>query len=331
MTHSIAVAVAVLLLAAGASAAEPQTYRQILTTRPAPRVDDLAERAAPSRDGDVAMESFWDLLKLRDAPNPAAVAALIKVVDAHGGSSRIHRFAAGQALLTAGNAEGLKALERDTARVDYPADLAVLYTSHWEMPEPARSQLLERYLLRSAGDVALRVAVAAAWQERDGARVLTVTLTLTNRSEKPLAVLLDPTATARGLYFKSPDGTFVAAAPEMRCLPGPSRWVRLAAGASERMEEIALTLTRDPETLGRFGATPTALALTDGGGAAFGLGGAGRHRLYAMIIQPPMTEAQVATLRQLYKDVGDPAELWAGRAVSEPVQVEIGPADNDAR
>ena len=89
MTHSIPVAVAVLMLAAGASAAEPQTYRQILTTRPAPRVDDLAERATPNRDGDVAMESFWDLLKLRDAPNPAAAPALVKIVDVRSSPIRL--------------------------------------------------------------------------------------------------------------------------------------------------------------------------------------------------------------------------------------------------
>jgi hypothetical protein len=335
MTRPIVVAIAVLLLAAAAPAAEHQTYRQILTTRPALRIDDLAERSAPDRQGEVAMESFWDLLKLRDAPNPAAVPALVKVVDAHAGSSRIHRFAAGQALLTAGTPDALKALQRDTSRTDYPADLAVMYTSHWEMPEPARSRLLEGYVLRNAGDAALGASVATAWKERDGARLLSVTVTLKNKSAKPLAVLLDPYTATRGLHFrsadsKSADGTFAVVAPMMHCQPMRPRWVRLAPGASEQME-VALTPKQDSETLRQFGAAPPAVALCEGGAASFGLGGFGKHRVYAMITQPPMTDAQIATLRNWAKDVGDPAELWVGRAVSEPVEVEIGAADAGPR
>jgi hypothetical protein len=347
MTHRFAaVAVALLLLAAvvadgAAPGAEHPRYRQILATRPAPRLEDLAARAAPDVSGDAAVESFWDLLKLRDAPqlaaDPAAVTALVKVVEAHAGSSRIHRFAAGQALLAADTPDALRALARDASRAEFPANLAVMYASHWEMSEPARSTLLERYVLKSAGDGGLGVAVAAAWQPRPGARTLAVTLTLTNRTGKPLALLLDADAAARGLFFRSPAGTIVAAAARPPGEPMPPRWIRLAAGASERVA-VELTPTRDPAALARFAGTapPPAIVLSEGGGgggggATYGLGGVGRYRLYAMIVQPPMTAEQVATLRQwangaAAKDAGDPSELWAGRAVSDPADVEIGEA-----
>ena len=86
-----------LLLPAFAPAAGPppaekaRTFRQVLTTRPAPRLDDLAERAAPERQGDVASESFWDLLKLRD--NPRRRPALQRSSTPTPAPNRIHRFA----------------------------------------------------------------------------------------------------------------------------------------------------------------------------------------------------------------------------------------------
>jgi hypothetical protein len=311
-------------------AAEARTFRQILTTRPAPRLDDLAERCAPDRQGEVASESFWDLLKLRDKPDPAAVPALAKILESHAGSNRIHRFAAAQALLSIGTDEALKAMERDVLRPDYPVDLAVMYTGGWEMAEPGRSRLFERYLLRSVGDKALGVRAVPLWQEREARRVLAVTVTLTNRSEKPLALLLDPHAVGRRLFLRSPDGTVATAGLAPPSVPLPPRWVRLAPGASERFD-VALELTQDPEKLRRFAPNQPAAVLSEGGaGAEFGLSGFGRYRVYAMVAQPPVTDELLKTLRAWAKDVGDPKELWTGRAVSEPAQVEIREADPGA-
>jgi hypothetical protein len=210
-------------------------------------------------------------------------------------------------------------------------DLAVMYASGWEMAEPGRSRLLERYVLRNVGDKGLAVAAVPLWQDRDRGRVMAVTVTMTNRSDKPLALLLDAHGMGRRLYFQSPDGAFAAAALAPPSVPLPPRWVRLAPGATERFE-VALSLTQDPEKLARFAPNRPAAVLSEGGGGGeFGLGGFGRYRAYAMVAQAPVTGERLKTLRAWAKDVGDPKELWTGRAVSEPTQVEIQPADAAGR
>ena len=72
-------AVAVLSVASGgefAKAPEPEkyaTYRDILATRPAPDLTRLAKLSAPEVQGPAAMESFYDILKLRENANAAAL------------------------------------------------------------------------------------------------------------------------------------------------------------------------------------------------------------------------------------------------------------------
>ena len=99
-------------------------------------------------------------------------------------------------------------------RPDYPADLALMYANAWEMAEPGRSRLFEKYLLKSVGDKGLVVAAVPVWQQKDGRRVLAVTVTLTNKSEKPLALLSTRTLGARLLPLAG--GTSRRAGPAMR-------------------------------------------------------------------------------------------------------------------
>jgi hypothetical protein len=44
-----------------------------------------------------------------------------------------------------------------------------------------------------------------------------------------------------------------------------------------------------------------------------------------------VTGERLKTLRAWAKDVGDPKELWTGRAVSEPAEAEIRQADAAGR
>ena len=139
-------------LAFAGADAEHQTYRQIVAKRPAPKIEGLAERASPDQRGGTSTESFWDLLKLRDQPAPAAVPELAKIMAAHEGSTRIHGFAAAQALYAAGTDEASRTLEKHLLAPDYRADMAMMYTSHWQMGEPQRSRFIESYLLRDLTD-----------------------------------------------------------------------------------------------------------------------------------------------------------------------------------
>ena len=115
----------------------PKTYTAILATRPAPDVATLARRSSPKVAGEQAQESFWDLLKLRNVPDPKAVPALEQVLRENLPTTRIHGYAAAEALFCTGTPEALAALDRAIAGPNYRTDLAIMYAFHWEMPPPA--------------------------------------------------------------------------------------------------------------------------------------------------------------------------------------------------
>jgi hypothetical protein len=311
-----------VLLACGALVpvtAAPQTFREVVATRPSPKLDDLADRSAPERVGDVASESFWDLLKLRDNPDPAAVPALVKVLASNAGSRRIHEFAATQALFQIGNDATTAALDKHLLRPDYPVDLAVGYTSHWGMADPGRTRFLDRSLVRSVGE-GVAVSAEPEWRERDGRRALVVTVTLTNTSAKPLALLSDPEVGTR-FFLRGPDGHFVPASVfGIECFIRP-RYLRLEAGATDR-RELTLEWSRDPKDLDRFGPDRPAAALTRGV-YGFGLAERGKYKLCAMVAQPPVPPDRLAAARAAAKDDGPPADLWVGRALSEPAEIDV--------
>ena len=317
---------------AGAYAA-PETFREIIAKRPAPKLDGLAERSSPHQKGDVATESFWDLLKLRDQPTRAAVPELTKILSAHAGSTRIHRFAAAQALFTAGGDEAARILEKHLLAPEYPAHMAITYSSHWQMGELERSRFVETYLLRDLADD-LDVDVRARWSEAgtkkradDGnssGRQLHVTVTYTNTTGRPLAVLVDHQYQAKSLHFRGPSGAFAVQSQLVVYGPDPARFVRLKAGASTSFD-VVLELKDDPKSLAtaRRNASEPAkiqafLASTDTG---FALSEFGTYKLSAMIVRTPLADEQKKSLRQREGIEAD--EVWMGRAVSKAIDVDL--------
>jgi hypothetical protein len=302
---------------------KPRTVRDVITTRPSPKLEGMAERSAPERIGDDVSEAFWDILKIRDNPDPAAIRELTEVVEsnAKADSNRINRFAAGQALYCIGTPDAMKVVETDVARREFSIDLALMYVDHWDMREPARSRFMERMLLRDAGDGGLSVDVSPAWRERDGRRVLEVTVKLTNRGEKPISLLLNKAFPVARLQIRDQDGTFAITKAFGLREHEPQSWIRLAPGASE--ERVAsLELKRDAASTRPFQTGRVQAVLSDGG-AGLGLPAFGKYRVSALVAQPPLTEQAIKSrTRQTGQDV-DPNELWAGRVVSKPVEVQI--------
>src|SRR5579871_5241931 len=92
--------------------AEKQTYQEILAARAVPDLDQLVERCSPDLRGPDATESFWDLLKLREIADPKAVPVLEKVLAENLPTTRIHGFAAAQALFCIGTPEAHKILKQ---------------------------------------------------------------------------------------------------------------------------------------------------------------------------------------------------------------------------
>lgn len=132
----------------------PQTFRQIIDNIPDPEIATLAKRGAPGPKDARKPDAFLELLKLRDNPNQAAQQALESLVKQYADlrSTDIHGFAAAQALFALDNDRGHRFLERHVSRDNYPSIQAIMYTTHWEMKEPQRSEFVKRYLLKPTTD-----------------------------------------------------------------------------------------------------------------------------------------------------------------------------------
>jgi hypothetical protein len=315
----------------------PETYRQIIARRQAPQLEGLARRASPDQQGEMATESFWDLLKLRDQPVAAAegAAELVKILAAHEDSTRIHRFAAAQALFAIGDHDATRALEKHLLSPLYPAHLAVTYSSHWEMAEPQRSQFIEKYLLRDLADD-LGVSVHARWSDgeaakgaaraadKDNGKKLLVKVTLVNASQRVLAVLVEHQYQTMALHLRGPSGMFVPQSHLVVYGPDPGRFVRLRPGESTsfdvalEMKAYDATLAKTHKFMRNAGAIKAFLKSPDTG---FALSEFGRYELSAMIVRMPLVDEQKKSIRE--RQGIDPSEVWTGRAVSKPVEVEF--------
>jgi hypothetical protein len=300
----------------------PETYQQILAKRPPPELDALSERSAPDQQGETASESFLDLLKLREAPLRAAVPQLAEILAAHADSTRIHGFAAAQALYTADTDEARRVLEKHLLKPEYRADLAVMYASHWEMREPQRSRFIATYLLRDLSED-LAVSVHPRWGA-DGQKTLFARVELGNASKRPLAILLHPHFQAMALYVRSPSGIFVEKQKLIVYRPERPLWHLLKPGESTSFE-VVLELKDDPESLEKFtrlnpkaAKTEALLTSLDVG---FALGETGEFTLHAMIVQTPLSDEQLKFVRDT--EGIETETIWTGRAVSEPVKVKL--------
>jgi hypothetical protein len=332
LTHAVMAAVlaGVVAALAVACAVPPQeTYREIIAQRQAPQIEGLAERASPEQKAETATEAYWDLLKLRDYPDAAAVPELIKILAAHENSTRIHRFAAAQALFTAHDDAAQRALEKHLLVPEFPAGMAIMYSSHWQMPEPQRSRFIETYLLKNLADD-LAVSLDARWsndgpegrtRKPETAR-LVVTVTLTNQSERALAVSVPEVCKAMTLQFRAPSGRFAPQAQTVVYRLGPPHAKRLQPGGStsydaqfelhEGAEALAMTKRLSTEGI------KAVLKTSD---VEVALSEFCQYQVSAMFEQPPLDKELQKRLAE--RDAIEPGILWIGRAVSKPVEVEL--------
>jgi len=332
LTHAvlgIVLACVVAALAVACAVPPQETYREIIDQRQAPQIAGLAERASPEQKVETATEAYWDVLKLRDYPTAAAVPELVKILAAHDNSTRIHRFAAAQALFTAGGDAARRALEKHLLVPEFPAGMAIMYSSHWQMPEPQRSRFIESYLLKNLSDD-LAVLVDARWSNEgpeggagkaEAAR-LVVTVTLTNQSERAIAVAVPEVFPAMTLQFRGPSGRFAPQATTVVYRLGPPRFQRLQPGGStsfdaqfelhEGAEAAAKTRRLGMEGIKAVLKTPD---------VDVALGEFGRYQVSAMIEQPPLDKELQKRISE--RDGIEPGAIWIGRAVSMPVEVEV--------
>jgi hypothetical protein len=324
----------------------PQTYRQIVAKRATPKLEDLAQRSSPEQTGQIATESFWDLLKLRDEPAAAAVPELVRVLAANDGTNRIHAFAAAQALFAADTDEARRALDAHLLVPEYRVDLAAMYASHWQMAEPLRSRFIDAYILRNLSKD-LEITVEAVWRKMDAtsgsvgndsnrsqaepAQNLVVNVKLANRSKRTLAINAGQPYQAMSLFFRNPSGAYWRPMQLVVYQPPPPHWLRLQPGDSTSYV-VTLELKTDAESLAKAkrlytdNGNAAALLTTSDVGAA--VPEFGKYKLSAMIAAPPLVEEQQKSLRE--REGIDPSEVWTGRAVSAPLEIELrSPSQQD--
>ena len=239
---------------------------------------------------------------------------LAEILSSNAGHTRIHGYAAAQALFRIGGKEAFDALDKQLMRLsDYNEEWGSLYLFHWEMPDPSRSRFIEKYLLKPVGrDVELSFE---AKPEDDG-HAVRFRLTLKNISPAPITV-----APPRGdkLYLRSGDGRYVPWT-ETGDDDGPrtGKLTTLKPQESQTIEAMAAVKRAsefDPYERSAAGSAQAMLTL---GLRRYFLDKPGQFQAVFVVEQTPLSAAQKE--RQTLEN------WWAGRAVSPAVTVDLGEA-----
>ena len=241
---------------------------------------DLAERSHPKAQGEGTMAAFKDLLLLRDEPAPGAAEILAQVVADHEGSTRIHKYAATQALSAIGTQRADDLLERCVARADFDGRQAFDYAFHWNMKPTDRDRYLRRFVLRDFGEApALEVRVAEAAE--DAKHWLDVEVVVRNDTDHELEIRKPTKYFGQMLVFRSAAGRVARTLYPATCEFMGARSITLAPGELRR---VTIQVSR-PEPVAEGAAKswnvdPNGLTATAGGYHYF-FAGAGRHEVMA--------------------------------------------------
>ncbi|MCY2932208.1 MAG: HEAT repeat domain-containing protein, partial [Planctomycetota bacterium] len=311
------VLMALAVLAGGvfppAAEGQPAPARQgnfgdVLKGRAAPDLATLARRASPETTGQETQEAFLDIVQLRETGDRNAVPVLSRILDSNAGTGRIHGYAAAQALFCIGGEEALAALDKRLLQLDdYNAELGSLYVFHWDMPEPKRSQFIQRYFLRNIGkDV--QVTMSAKPQDEGGS--IRFALTIKNVSAKPLGIWIPA---IRNLLVRSGDGQFVRwqeAGIDEYALR--AKGVTLQPGQSETVDAVGTTQALAGEPTG---APKDAAIVLRVGVMNYYFSKPGPIQVFFVFEQLPMP-APAKARRKI-------ENAWVGRAVSDPVAITL--------
>jgi len=292
---------------------QPITYQEILAGRPAPELTRLAEWAAPSAKGTNATESFWDILKLRETGDKGAIPVLEKIFLENLGTTRIHEFAAAQALFCIDPTGTSDLLSRHLLTDRYPAGLAFKYTAHWEMREPQRSRFIERYLLQS---VSTNLLLELTAQVATNLGRVDFVLTLRNSSEGALQVQDPAQYVGKHLFLRNAQGRFARSGETFYYKPLRPTWIELGRGEVHRIQIRAFVKWAADTTVARHLVSPGAAVVLMTDDCLFDIGQPGPFEVVAM-----------------FEGHGTGKDQWSGRTVSRPVVVNLsepaGPVERE--
>jgi hypothetical protein len=274
-------------------------FGKLIVSRPAPDLEHLAERSAPGRRGEDATEAFFDILKLRDIGDARGVPVLETIIAAHANSTRIHGYAAAQALFCIDRPEAHKVLSKYLLSSSYRAKLGINYTFHWEMDKSKRNSFIERYHLKNLSkDLSLKLN-AETHPDKGGQRI-DFTLTIRNTSDKPFRIIDRKAYLGELLYFRDESGHFARTFETVDYDMSMPTWLELAPEGYHKFS-ITVYVSGDDEL--KYYTNDV----------AYDISKIGRFEIYAMLEAPPLTKAQRETL-----EFDNP---WVGRAVSKPTEI----------
>ena len=319
MTRSCAGRLWLLMLAAlcplVSGCTRTPTLMERLKERPAPDLATLAERSAP---GQATLESFYDILSLRESCDEQAVPVLAEILAAHAESRYIHRYAAAQALHCIGTPKCHEILSEHVLKPSYCVSYAIDLMPHWSMDPAKRDDFIDRYhLVNLSRDLELSLKA-----ERKDGGLLVFTVVLKNASGKAFSVMDQLGFPGRMLFFRTEGGEFVRSFDRTKCLrfrAGPVRWIELAPGAEHTYRAEAKLVAADELARRRLPARRGQLVLDVAGTAVHRIPGPGRYKVYAMVEAQPPTEVQQKAWKV--------SDAWVGRAVAGPIEVQLGGAD----
>lgn len=299
----------------GGQADEADTeFAKLLASRPAPDIERLAERSAPSRTGKDATEAFYDILKLRNVGGQKAVPVLERIMTENLYSTRIHGYAAAQALFCIGTPEARKVLSKYLFSEQYFAGLGIKYTFHWQMSESKRNSFIEKYHLKNISkDLAVKLYVKTH-KDKNELR-LDFTATLCNTSNKPFWIRDKQIYLGDMLYFQSESGRFARSFEPVKYKMPMHNWIELSPGASHQYNISVYARRIGEQKLPYWGKSKNATLLLETRDMVYDILKAGKFKVYAMLEERRLTKAQMETLAF--------DNLWSGRAVSRPIMVDI--------
>lgn len=291
-----------IVLIAGCTNDAPDSYADLIASRPAPNLDTLAERSRPGQSHEIELEAFPDILKLREVGDASAVPVLEEIIVADAHSGRIHAYAAAQALFCIDTPEAHAIISKFLLTSSYPAQQGIFYTFYWEMREPERSSFIDRYHLKVLSQD-LNVELSFISSRTEGAQEIVFTVKASNTSNKAIRISDLQVYQGLVLHFRDDSGSFRQGHQTVEYgMPMP-KWLELAPGAIHQFDIIVTV---------EFG-EDMASHTNDVG---YDLDKPGRFEVYALVEAGKPTAAQLDYLKF--------NNLWWGRAVSKPIEVVIG-------
>ena len=300
---------------------EPQgQYTKLLAKRPDPNLDTLAQRSLPEDANEIALDSFYDILKLREVGQSDAVPVLEKILDNDPNLSRIHGYAALQALFCIGTPEAHQILSKYILTDKFNAGAGIDNTFRWEMNPSKGDDFIERYHLKSLSkDMAIKLKVKT--NQDKNLQEIDFKITLTNISQNSYQIHDMDSNLGNLLYLRLESGHFIKRLSPVQQLPpfgGPPRpnWIELAPGKSHVFDIAINVRPKGQEKLvyrNRTDDSSTIILETDD--MSWGLEKTGKYQVYAMLEQQKLDEG--------YKSWAGADKPWIGRVVSEPVLVDM--------